>query len=190
MDLRRLEPRPILPADLAAIEDPRLLRLAEYWLAKRAGRVVTRRADIDPMEMKWILPHVVLYDVEPDTGRLRCRLAGEEVRAMYATNIVGRYLDEYVLAKGWKVIEAHHRAMIEQPAIGYAKGQVYRAALEQYGHGERIGLPLSDEEGAQVTVMLGATIYRPLPGANDLTVQREGMERMLIPLSAEAVDQA
>lgn len=190
MDLRQLQARSVTAADLAVIDHARMRRLAEYWLAKRSARVITRRSDIDPMDMKWILPHVMLYDVDLNTGRLRCRLAGEEVRAMYETNIIGKYLDEYVLAKNWPVIEAHHRAITEQPAIGYAKGQVYRAALEQHGHGERILLPLSDDDGVHVTVLLGATIYTPLPATNDPAARRDGIERILIPLAEPAARQA
>lgn len=183
MDLRQLSPRAVTPADLAPIDDERLRRLADYWLAKRQDRVVVRRAEIDPMEMKWILPHIWLHDVEPETGRQRCRLAGEEVRAMYATNILGKYLDEYLLSKNWQEIQAHFNAIVEGPSIGYARGQVYRAALEQFGRGERIALPLTDDEGRRVTMVVGATIYRPLPGTTDPAARREGIERILIPLA-------
>lgn len=190
MRLLPRRPRALTAGDLAVIEDQRLRRLAEYWLAKRGERLIARRADIDPTEMKWILPHVWLHDIEPGTGRLRCRLAGEEVRAMYAVNIVGKYLDEYVLATNWHKIERHYRAVIEGPAIGYTKGQVYRAALDQHGLGERIQLPLCDEEGARVTVLLGATVYRTLPTARDPGAVLDGDERALIPLAAAPDAQA
>lgn len=190
MDLRRLLPRAVLPADLAAINDERLRRLADYWLAKRGDSVVARRADIDPTEMKWILPHIWLHDVDPETGRQRCRLAGEEVRAMYATNIIGKYVDEYLLSTNWAEIEAHFNAIVDGPCIGYAKGQVYRAAIEQFGHGERIALPLTDDEGQRVTMLIGATIYRALPGTTNPAARREGIERVLVPLASGVQPQA
>jgi hypothetical protein len=45
---------------------PTLLRGYEYWDAKRHGRPMPARADIDPMEIPRLLPHVVLMDVLRD----------------------------------------------------------------------------------------------------------------------------
>jgi hypothetical protein len=105
---------------------------------------------------------------------------------MYATNIVGKHVDEHVLSKSWAVIEANFKAVVDGPAIAYAKGQVYREALDQRELGERLGLPLSDEEGMRVTMLLGATIYRPLSPTIDHTVEREGIDRILMPLALPA----
>ncbi|WP_374303259.1 PAS domain-containing protein [Ferrovibrio sp.] len=57
-----------------------------YWDAKRAGKRMPSRADIDPIEMPALLPHVVLLevlrDVEPDWPLdFRYRLMGSAVEA-------------------------------------------------------------------------------------------------------------
>ena len=43
-----------------------LLRGYDYWETKRGSRSMPARADIDPIEMKAFLPHVVLMDVLRD----------------------------------------------------------------------------------------------------------------------------
>ena len=168
-----------LESVLRVLHDDRLKRLARYWFDKRGARLVTRRDDIDPLEMPWILPFVWLYDYESDTGRFRCRLAGEEVRVMYRMNIVGRYLDEFILAKSWPRIDAHYRGVVETPAIGHAIGQVYLTSLDRSGIGERVVMPLSDSSGETVTMLLGATAYRDVRGLNP----QEHIDRALFPLS-------
>lgn len=51
----------------------------EYWLSKvRDGRM-PRRADIDPAEMKRLLPNVVLIDVSQDPLDFVERIAGDTI---------------------------------------------------------------------------------------------------------------
>jgi hypothetical protein len=174
--------RHIASSDLGPIKDGRLRRLVAYWLDKRGSRAATRRTDIDPIEISSVLPVIWLYDYVSENGRFRCRLAGEDIRAMYKTNIVGQYLDEFVLARGWATIEEHYRAVIGQPAIGHAIGQVYSSGLDRMGHGERVVLPLSGKDGREITMLIGATVYEALPASIEPRVS-DGMNRTLIPLT-------
>jgi hypothetical protein len=183
MDLLAKRPLHIANSDLVHIRNERLRRLVAYWLERRGSRAVTRRADIDPIEIPSVLPVIWLYDYVLDNGRFRCRLAGEDIRAMYRTNIVGQYLDEFVLARGWPTIEEHYRAALSGPAIGHAIGQVYSAGLDRIGNGERVLLPLSDEDGRHTTMLIGGTVYEALPPSLELGDKRGGMTRTLIPLT-------
>ena len=83
---------------------------------------------------------------------------------MYRMNVIGMYLDEFMLAKNWARIDAHYKSVIEMPAIGHAIGQVYLTSLDRGGIGERVVLPLSDSAGERVTMLLGATAYRDVLG--------------------------
>jgi hypothetical protein len=83
----------IVATDSAAIiADERLRKGFEYWRQKAAGRL-PRRAEIDPVDIPHLLPHVRLVDVE-EAGRFRYRLVGSEARLHHATNPTGRYVDE------------------------------------------------------------------------------------------------
>lgn len=167
---------------LAVIHDQRLRRFVSYWLGKRGPHVVTRRVDIDPTEIPWILPFIWLYDFEPEGQRLRCRLAGERICETYPMNIVGKCMDEFLPPSEWPDIRAHYFGVLEEPAIGHARGSVYRPALSQGGYVERVIMPLTDESGSRVTMLIGATLYslRSVASPEALVSQK----RTLVPLAS------
>jgi hypothetical protein len=64
-----------------------------YWLRKGQGKAMPARADIDPAEIKPILPDLVLLNVEWEPFRCSVRLRGtraEQFRPKHVT----KYLDE------------------------------------------------------------------------------------------------
>jgi hypothetical protein len=73
--------------------------LHRWWLSKRAGDIPDR-ADLDPDDLKPLLPNLFLADVEHQPFRIRYRLVG--TRAIEATgmDITGRYLDDLLPADG------------------------------------------------------------------------------------------
>jgi hypothetical protein len=75
------------------VTDPRLERAYRYWLDKAAGRPMPSRADIDPIEIPKLLPHVMLVE-RLDDGRYRYRLIGTENARAHGINATGRFLDE------------------------------------------------------------------------------------------------
>lgn len=180
MELFGKPPLAISADQLGAVGDERLRRLVSYWLSKRGDRVVTRRADIDPVEMVWILPYVWLFDYEAVSHRFRCRLAGEAILATYAVNIVGKYLDEIRPMEVWPDIEALYTAVVLGPAIGYISGHAYQRTPHRAIYAERIVLPLSTDDGETVHMVLGATLWRVLPREQ----YHAATDRILLPLSA------
>lgn len=76
-----------------------LLRGYEYWNAKRGDRAMPARGDLDPIEMKLILPHVVLMDVLRDARPgwpldFRYRVMGTAVDAHMSRRFTGLHLSE------------------------------------------------------------------------------------------------
>jgi hypothetical protein len=66
---------------------PRLRQAFEYWTAKCGGRPMPARADIDPAEIKPLLPYVILMEVLRDAKPgwpldFRYRLIGTVTDAM------------------------------------------------------------------------------------------------------------
>lgn len=86
--------------------NPLLRRGYDYWLAKAAGRLYPDRADLDPAEIKELLPYLVIIAIEgtPGAPRFRFRLMGEECVLAFGSNATGRYLDE--------ALTGHYRDMI------------------------------------------------------------------------------
>jgi hypothetical protein len=67
--------------------------MLQWWLGKCANDIPDR-SDLDPAELKPLLPNILISDVEHDPFRIRYRLVGTRAREATGFNIVGRYLDE------------------------------------------------------------------------------------------------
>jgi len=148
-----------LPAPPLAtrISDPRLRLLYAHWDEARAGRQMPSRRALDPVRIPSVLSIIFLCDYERDTGRLRYRLAGEEIRGAYDEEITGRCQDEVFAGAERDRHLARVRRIMENPTIIHATGEVYGFAGRR-GTGERLGLPLSTD-GTTADGVVGATVY-------------------------------
>jgi hypothetical protein len=73
---------------------PSLQRLYEYWESKRLGRVMPTRGDIDPIDLKGLLPLLILIDVVPDPRRYVYRLVGTHEVEMRGGDPTGKSVVE------------------------------------------------------------------------------------------------
>jgi hypothetical protein len=71
-----------------------LVRLMLHWWLSKCGADIPDRSDLDPADMKPLLPNILISDVEHEPFRIRYRLVGTRAREATGFNIVGRYLDE------------------------------------------------------------------------------------------------
>lgn len=77
------------------IEHPKLQQLFDYWGSKRGTRKMPSRADIDPLELGFIIGNVILVDViEGDPPRFRIRLHGTNLTERVGYELTGKLLDE------------------------------------------------------------------------------------------------
>jgi hypothetical protein len=70
------------------------LRFAfDYWLSKAPDGLLPGRQHIDPMELRSILPNVMLIDVEPDAAgpKFRLRLIGTAITEATGRDLTGQY---------------------------------------------------------------------------------------------------
>ncbi len=155
--------------DLSHIQDPRLVRLADYWQDKRRDRSIPFRADIDPVDFPRLLPNVWLVQYEPAQDRFLYRLSGEEIRRVHPGIAFGRYMDEFLSPQALARIQPLYRDVLGldggTPTILHMQGFVYR--MSEYGlsaTGERLVLPLLNGD-AEPRFIFGATLYRfdPIP---------------------------
>ncbi len=68
------------------ITSPLVLSLARYWGRVRDGRIAPRWADVDPGQIRELLPYLMLSEVFGEPFDLRYRLAGTEIIASYGYN--------------------------------------------------------------------------------------------------------
>jgi hypothetical protein len=102
-------------------EDFAAATLRQVWLlleGKRGARAMLSRQDIDPMELRHVLPRVGLIDVHHDPLRFRMRLAGTNWREGLGFDPTGLWLDEWpherqgkLLTRSFGIVVAEKRAM-------------------------------------------------------------------------------
>ncbi|HUK61161.1 MAG TPA: PAS domain-containing protein [Stellaceae bacterium] len=76
------------------VTERRLVRLYQYWLAQRGARRMPSRADIDPLEMRFILGHLMLIDVSHPGPEFRVRLQGSELSWWIGQELTGMNLSD------------------------------------------------------------------------------------------------
>lgn len=78
----------------AAIVDPLLLRLYDYWQERRSLRPMPSRSDIDPVDMRFILGNILLVDVLAAPRRFHIRLHGTNLVRRAGYELTGKMLEQ------------------------------------------------------------------------------------------------
>jgi hypothetical protein len=76
------------------VSSPAIRSFDAYWRRKMKGPRLPGRADIDPAEIKQVLPDIVLLDVEWEPFRFRVRLRGTRAEQFRPKDVTTRYIDE------------------------------------------------------------------------------------------------
>ena len=100
---------------------PEQRELFDYWRSKAAENGYPTRADIQPAELRRILPSLSLIDVtDEEFPRLRVRLAGTRLRDYLGVELTGHYLDEYDLGDQTDYWDAAYHEVVhgQRPAQG------------------------------------------------------------------------
>jgi hypothetical protein len=124
------------------------IALFEYWSARRKGRAMPARVDIDPAELGRLLPNLMLIAASNGPSRrYRYRLVGTRVVQATGEDRTGRHFDEVnffqrfpnVLKQYGAVIENGSPQIMPEPFCNETHGTVYDV--------ERLMLPLSCDDG-------------------------------------------
>lgn len=140
------------------IADPLLQQLYHYWQSKRGARAMPGRADIDPAELRPLLPHLMLTDVVDDGRRFRYRLVGTAVADSFGKNMTGQYVDELMTGAYREFIEGLYRDIIEKKRPVYSES-TYFSHQNAEMWAQRLMLPLSDD-GETVNMVLSGQTFR------------------------------
>lgn len=65
----------------------------DHWLDLCGDRAMPPRSALDPLEIRQLLPHIVLIDVMREPVRFRYRLIGTFVTGLAGRDATGRFLD-------------------------------------------------------------------------------------------------
>jgi hypothetical protein len=121
------------------------LDLYHYWLAKRDGRRMPARRDIDPAEIPALLPHLSI--VEKVDGLFRYRLVGTGVARELGRDLTGRLVGSYVGAdpKSAGALQAVSERVFTSAHPVFATGEFKLTSGAIHNMAVLI-LPLSDDD--------------------------------------------
>ncbi|GAB4353216.1 MAG: hypothetical protein Kow00114_02340 [Kiloniellaceae bacterium] len=157
-----------------SLDEPLLAELYAYWSRCRGDRFAPARADIDPVDIPHLLPHVALSEiVSEDDGhgrRFRYRLAGTRIEERFGCALTNRYLDELKQGPYLEYIVGLYERIIAEKVPIYSEGS-FSDGEENTLWAKRLMLPLS-EDGATVTMVLAGILYLDSDPAHRTTVLR------------------
>ncbi len=158
MDLRPLDDTTTVAQGMASgfevslVRSQRIRKLNAYWQAKAGGRVPSRSV-IDPVDVRELLPNLMMIDVVDEPPRFRYRLVGTRVVQYTGFDFTGRCLDEMIF-QGRDFMEQCYRVMLAErrPIFGH---YAWLVRSRHFGQCEFGLFPLSDDG---VTVNRGISI--------------------------------
>ena len=143
--------------DLLATCHGSLRELYEYWNARRGARSMPARDDIDPVDLKPLLPVLILIDVVPDPRRYVYRLVGTHEVEMRGKDPTGKPIEEaYYGESAEDTIYYLDRVVRTREPVLY-RG-IYQPLSTRTQRDDVIFLPLSkDGETVNMIMILGHT---------------------------------
>ncbi len=142
-------------ATLAVIEESRLQRLADYWLALRKGRRLPSLTDVDPVKIPWALSRLFIIEHAAVDGVWRFRLAGTEIENDHGrSSLKGLAVADLFEPDMYEHVRARLKECMNGPSVVYMHGRIYRSA-HRLPIGGRLYLPLADPGTGTVTGILG-----------------------------------
>jgi len=141
----------MVPID--TLGDTDLTTLYEYWTSKRIGRAMPRRADINPSQIKPLLPDVFILEIHQPL-RFRFRLVGSMICQRWRQDNTGKWLDELDFdGKLDTTLEQH--ASVARTGVPRCDVQEFVGDNGRYLHYRRLLLPLS-EDAITPNMLLGS----------------------------------
>lgn len=149
----------------ADCREPAIAQLFEYWLTRKGDHRFPARSDIDPLEMKFALGGITLFDVERPSEanagpRFRYRLIGADIVRRDGFDLTGRYLDQLPLLQYRTLLLGRLRMIMENPApLLVHNKQFYDQRWFDY---EAIWLPLAADH-VNVDILMACQIFADTP---------------------------
>jgi hypothetical protein len=145
------------PIELSDIEPDILRDLFTYWTKIKGDKSMPSRQDFRPSDVPRLLPHIVMVDVEHDTGRFLTRLVGSETVKAMGVNNTGRYVNDI---PSMAVVLERYKWIIENKIPYIYAGQLAwseKSFLDYFA----LGLPLSENDDNVDIIMWGLVYHFP-----------------------------
>jgi hypothetical protein len=130
----------------------------EYWLGKRGDRIMPARADIEPVEIKKLLPMMMLVDVTADARRFVYRLVGTQEVMERGSDPTGKSVAEAFFGGSLEETLSCYDYVVRNRAP-FCYRDPYAASDGQIQNDDIVYLPLSDD-GTRANIVLVYTHCR------------------------------
>ena len=130
-----------------------LLRLLDYWQRKRGERIFPRRADLDPLDLAFMLERIALTEVHDNPRRYRLRLVGSWWMRLVGFESTGMWLDDWPHANQRKLASDTYESLLtaRRPLCMSRDAWVDEKQLKY----EILLLPLSEDNARISMIMTG-----------------------------------
>jgi hypothetical protein len=124
-----------------------------YWDSKRGSRIMPRRADIDPNELRRHLPGIMLVEVKRDPLDFVYRLVGTREVAARGNDPTGKRVADFWFGANAKDVVANYERVVESRSFLYDLDKFVRPGGRRI-QDESLYLPLATdgEEVGQIMV--------------------------------------
>lgn len=140
---------------LDCLPDPRLRDVARYWFARCAPGSVPLRLDIEPTDLKPVLPNLMLLDrlLQGRRARYRFRLAGTAVVDSAGRELTGKFLDEVLPGTYSDFVHGLNDLAIEQRLPVYSSSLYHDEGNVTNALTYRLVMPLNHAGGGPDMIM-------------------------------------
>jgi len=135
--------------------------LHEYWKGRCRGRTMPARADIDPADLKALLPNLMIYQVDgPDLYSLR--LVGSAIVAFVGQDFTGKVAGSAMTAEAKHALYELLGDIVRTQTPRFRAGKAFWWQEKNYREYEACFLPLSTD-GKSVNQILVGTKFDLTP---------------------------
>lgn len=95
--------------------DERNRRLWEHWMRLRGDRTLPARRQLDPVDIRYALGHVLLVELHGAPPRFRYRLIGSKITHRDRIDLTGRWVEELPFSEYRAVILGRLQSLAADP---------------------------------------------------------------------------
>ncbi|OUS15705.1 hypothetical protein A9Q97_02885 [Rhodospirillales bacterium 47_12_T64] len=131
--------------DPSKIKSVKNFEVYQYWEKQRGNRLMPARADLDPADLRHLLPNILIHEVQLEPLDFRYRLIGSEIVRHLNDNHTGAWLSTIPHQKNpsnlWAMLE---KAVVDRAPV--IANPPYVGQYKEFKYIENILLPLSVDD--------------------------------------------
>lgn len=164
------------------VDDARLSHVLSCWQRWRGSQLWPARDDIDPLDLKQLLPNIFIVGAAKDGTRFRYLLTGVAVREQLGFELSEKYFDEIFTGDQLRRITGHYQAVIA--GAGHYVVQLWTQRKRPIMQFRRLLLPMATDR-TRIDTVLGFALYDRLAGHDGRPI-----DHMHDPVTTEILNEA